>query len=568
MGIVAATVYYTKAVRSSEDQEDLNRLAAGYYTSGVVGLIVVSALVSNLNHLATYVKLKNGGVAKAASQRLRRALVGIPVGFFLVLPHWLFVAAAFIALNVGLIDWQMDWTNQAALGSRCGWIALCNLCLVVFLGLKNTPLSPLAGQTYRDLNFLHRICGYITVIEVILHGALFSSGLFKVHAVSTLQTGSTYAGAAAGIAMLILAITASWFFRRRFYEAFYVLHVLLVFVIIITMGLHQGDIQEKALIIVIISAGIWALDILIRTAKWLYYGRHGYCTLTPLAYGATKVSMSRSMVARPGSHTQLWIPSIGLLEQHPFSLLQNDPVELVVAARGGFTKRLYEAATKKPGLRCRAMLGGPYGRPPSLQNFDRVLLVAGGSGVTFAMGMAREWLHSESGQDSSKSLHFVWVVRSRHQFLWFLPSLERLRAHPRIVLTLHVTGDQTVELADPVLEGEAKSPTFSDISMLSNQDLVHDLEKNATTDKDLVPTVSDLSARRNSYTHLLPDFHHGRPVVDQLLQHAMAGSSPNDRILITGSGPDQLLTDLRASTGHVINVAGPTVLLHLEAYEW
>lgn len=48
-------------------------------------------------------------------------------------------------------------------------MALLNMCLAIFLGLKNTPLLPLAGQTYQELNLLHRCCGYTTVLYVVLH---------------------------------------------------------------------------------------------------------------------------------------------------------------------------------------------------------------------------------------------------------------------------------------------------------------------------------------------------------------------------------------------------------------
>jgi hypothetical protein len=48
-------------------------------------------------------------------------------------------------------------------------MALCNMCLAIFLGLKNTPVSPLAGKTYQDLNVLHRCVGYTTILFVVLH---------------------------------------------------------------------------------------------------------------------------------------------------------------------------------------------------------------------------------------------------------------------------------------------------------------------------------------------------------------------------------------------------------------
>lgn len=125
------------------------------------------------------------------------------------------------------------------------------MCLAIFLGLKHTPLSALAGKTYRDLNYLHRSCGYTTVAEVILHGrsafgpiksllvaadishSLYSSGLYQHRVPYVLRQPIVYAGAVAGVAMLGIGLTANPWFRVRFFEAFYMLHVLMVAIVLV-----------------------------------------------------------------------------------------------------------------------------------------------------------------------------------------------------------------------------------------------------------------------------------------------------------------------------------------------
>lgn len=50
-------------------------------------------------------------------------------------------------------------------------VSLCNMCLAVFLALKNTPLSPIAGRSYESINVLHRWCGYTTILLMTVHTA-------------------------------------------------------------------------------------------------------------------------------------------------------------------------------------------------------------------------------------------------------------------------------------------------------------------------------------------------------------------------------------------------------------
>jgi hypothetical protein len=49
-----------------------------------------------------------------------------------------------------------------------------NLCVLVFLALRNTPLSFLIGYSYERLNVLHQAAGYTTVMFTVLHGVLYT----------------------------------------------------------------------------------------------------------------------------------------------------------------------------------------------------------------------------------------------------------------------------------------------------------------------------------------------------------------------------------------------------------
>lgn len=86
-----------------------------------------------------------------------------------VKPPYCILALIYVALNVFLSFWNIAWNQPTSFGNRLGWLSLANMLLAVLLGLKNTPLSPIAGKSYEQLNVLHRCCGQTTIVLTVLH---------------------------------------------------------------------------------------------------------------------------------------------------------------------------------------------------------------------------------------------------------------------------------------------------------------------------------------------------------------------------------------------------------------
>jgi predicted ferric reductase len=128
------------------------------------------------------------------------------------------------------------------------------MCLAMFLAMKNTPLSPIAGRSYESINVLHRWCGYTTILLMTVHTAyvtfdppielcawfantpdsVYAAGLFATDYVHLLTTPGTIAADVAGIAMILILLTANGYVRRRHYEFFYIAHTILIIVSLIT----------------------------------------------------------------------------------------------------------------------------------------------------------------------------------------------------------------------------------------------------------------------------------------------------------------------------------------------
>jgi len=165
---------------------------------------------------------------------------------------------------------------------------------------------------------------------------------------------------------------------------------------------------------------MWACDRILRGCRIIWYCFGNYATINPLPHGGTQIILNRSPFgAVPGSHLFLWIPSIRLVETHPFTIVSSSvsTLELVVAAYDGFTNDLHQYAKKNPGASLRASVDGPYGTIPNLaKSADKAILIAGGSGATYTFGIALEMLKN-LGDSTKTTIEFIWAVKEHGKHL-------------------------------------------------------------------------------------------------------------------------------------------------------
>lgn len=94
---------------------------------------------------------------------------------------------------------------------------------------------------------------------------------------------------------------------------------------------------------------------------------------------------------------------------------------LLLGARvqGPWTRALNELAREQEkGVQISVMLDGPYGGCSiDLADYENVLLVAGGSGVTFTLGMLDDLVgrivkHGRAKGERTRRVEFAWCIRS------------------------------------------------------------------------------------------------------------------------------------------------------------
>lgn len=287
------------------------------------------------------------------------------------------------------------------------------MALCVFFGLKNTPLALAIPVSHTEINILHRLVGYTTVFMVLLHAIFYTIHFGRQGWWATLLESGNVEGLGCGAAMLILLMGI---FRHRHYEMFYASHIAGFILAVVLTGFHRPDWAKKLPIVMLFIACMWVLDRIIRTVRMSCNLLNNHTTLYPLPDGGTRVYLKKpsTKAVLPGSHCFLWLPKICLYQIHPFTIVSNGPsgLELVIKRQEGFTGSLCELATRYPSCSVWASVDGPYGSLPDTKAYDRLVLIAGGSGASFTFGLMNRIL-DHPGRIKLQSIDLVWAARRR-----------------------------------------------------------------------------------------------------------------------------------------------------------
>ncbi|KAL4807548.1 ferric reductase like transmembrane component-domain-containing protein [Aspergillus unguis] len=481
--------------------------------------------------------------AKSARKTLDTTVYGLHLGrCALHILYW--------AISLILLLTNVDLGNLNYVGKRLGWLTLANLTLLTFLALRHTPLAPLSGKSYEKLRPLHKSAGYTTIVLMILHAAIYLTGWSRkgnLYKMSELRNAS---GAVAGVAMLVIGVSTLRYVFRGSYEVFYAIHILMFILIMIMVGLHRPRISKEAIIIVLVTASFWFLDRLLRLCRLIWFSVGNKATITPLP-GAVRIRLSRNVPCQPGSHVFLWVPAVRAFETHPFTIatstgsgLSSSP-EFVIRPYDGFTRDLYSLAVRKPGLSLRCSVDGGYGHIPDFMRFDRILLVAGGSGATFTFAIALGLLERLKGGSEEKRIDFVWVIRSLDCIQWFEAELAKLNESSLVNVCIYVTRDAASSEEAPGLPATATVCT-SDMEL----GMYKTAAPQVTPDYDEKFTIK----RR-------------RPDIAALVKETISDCSPEDKVGLGGCGPVEMIAGLRKGVREA-KVDGPSVTLHTEEFMW
>ncbi|ORY27884.1 ferric reductase NAD binding domain-domain-containing protein [Naematelia encephala] len=324
-------------------------------------------------------------------------------------------------------------TSECARGSdnlanQLGVMAFSQLPLIIILIQKNNPISALTGITYQKLNYLHRASSRACLLLSWLHCILWFLRIGHLFRAYILW------GYMALIGYTLLWITSFRLVRRVAYEFFLVAHIVFTLMFLIGAFFHWYRLGYW----VWPALAIWVLDRTIRGIRTVWINGRGSrnrplgdCKIELLGHDLLRITARRDGFAwKAGQHAFIFAPSVSqsLHEAHPFSIASVPSPEhpeaiFLVRVHSGFTRRLADALNCQTTTSIPIYLEGPYGTVHSLSHCSSVLLVAGGTGVTFTSSIFLSLLLHHTSTSVLKHLHLVWHVRHRADTEWLAPIL-------------------------------------------------------------------------------------------------------------------------------------------------
>ncbi|OHE94906.1 hypothetical protein CORC01_09825 [Colletotrichum orchidophilum] len=449
--------------------------------------------------------------------------------------------------------------------AKASRMATANISLCVFFGLKNTPLGVLTGHSYERLNFFHRLAGYAAVLQMLLHAISYMVYYGMQNRWSSMLEAQNWEGIGAGSALLLLLMGLA---RNLGYEWFYVSHLVGFLLAVIFIGLHRPYWIWKIPVAMVFVAAIWGLDRLIRASRMLYNLVNNSATIYRLPDNGVRLVIKKPLSgAIPGSHCFVWIPGIRPFQTHPFTIVSNTPhggLELVLSSYDGFTKALHDRASNETGTTVWASVDGPYGAFPNPKNYEKVILIAGGSGATFTFGLATSLLQHLETQTHMR-VDFIWAVRKRE---WFTDHLQSLSQHGAgLNVLLHVTREGSMTSLSESSELNAPLPT----SLKSPNEKVEALlpEPGTEQSKETFPSKTTVP-RRDSSVGLegLCDIKFDKLRAGEAITQTLQSAAPGQRVLIAACGPPSLTDVVQNAASCCIASGEISIDVHCENFGW
>ncbi|GFF27857.1 ferric/cupric reductase transmembrane component 7 [Aspergillus udagawae] len=475
----------------------------------------------------------------------------------------------FFAMTLGPKPYY--WPNTATvsyggsppIATRTGWMALGLLPFVLVLGTKANLISMLTGVPHEKLQVFHHWASYAMFVLALIHTFPFIIvHIHKGDMVKQWKTQLTYwTGVAALIPQTYLTVMSLPAIRNRYYEFFKATHVTVALLFVLFFFFHC-DFRLTSWDYFIAAGALYLFSLCaayIRTT--LLHGRHK-ATLDVLPCGLVRVKIPTFITWSPGQHLFLRFlnPSqLGLhsLTAHPFtitsiahdraSLLKPNELIFYIKPRGGITARLASLAAQRPGTERTVLLEGPYGglaASNDLARFDSVLVISGGSGGGFSLGIVDAVLASPSSSPSPSPLQVIFATRNQSIAGWYIEEIE--------------TRLSTSTVSSKA--GDVSASVYVTSAQQEHQQQTDDESKLPSTTKPLASSMSQIAITHGPRPDL-PAFIAG---------YTSPSSARGKRVGIFACGPASMLHDVRNAAARaqrdVLGDGAEEVYLHLEPF--
>ncbi|KAK9244097.1 ferric reductase NAD binding domain-containing protein [Lipomyces tetrasporus] len=448
----------------------------------------------------------------------------------------------------------IDETSQAALyaANRSGIMAVTLMVPLLQFAGRNSLLTRMTGWSNDTYKLFHRWTARILVLDSMIHTIaisaylLHSGGHSEYHAV--ILHRSNVFGILAAVASCMIMIQALYVFQQFWYEIFLTLHLGLA--IIFFVGLWQ-HLSSYAFVYPLYGAvAIYAFDRLLRLLRVLSGNLTGRAEIHANA-DATQIIIKPLIPFnyRPGQYACLYILRFNFWQSNPFSAAEarDNRYIFIAKRRRGVTARLHGYAVDRDTHRARIWLEGPYGISHALENYESVLLLAGGIGITTVISYA---LHlKRKGRQQQVAL--VWAVKEKESVSWIASQLRHVAENDFIEVHVFVTSGEMEAARDKMdivqfEEASDDKSTLSDCRTIFEMDFDDD---DRLYKEPLFDDCGDSNGKSGQlFDKFIPStvhFHYYRPRISSIIRDSMSHDS--NSLAVFACGPARMVDEARSA---------------------
>lgn len=335
-------------------------------------------------------------------------------------------------------------------GFRGAWISVTQVPLIYLLASKSSVIGLIIGSSHERINWLHRWVSRTLLVTVTIHGSFFLREWVRADFVKlelSMMPMVKY-GMGAWAVLVWTFITSLSPMRRIAYEFFVMQHIAAAAVFLWLLYVHVPAYARYNIWFAVTAASFdWISRGILLVYKNLRVKATKSCSKgQKIGHGIELQAISNDLTVltikdvhlswKPGQHLYLWLPRLGPLESHPFTIASPcdtfskchcNEIQLAVRKHKGISKRMHNFAIKHQGLSNNTLTGfiaGPYGAPPAWEAFETLILISASTGASFTLPIL-ESLLSTTTTICTQRIHFLLMARDKPHIEYYIERLTK-----------------------------------------------------------------------------------------------------------------------------------------------
>lgn len=312
--------------------------------------------------------------------------------------------------------------------NRIGIMTTTMFPLLVVLAGRNNILGSVARWDHATVLVLHRWLARQVLVGIVLHSVLAGMVDGRFMNVYGLKRNPYLVWGIIGTAVLVvLLIQSALVFRRRAYEVFKAVHVVLIAALYAGLWLHLAKLGYLFLVAVAIAAQV--LDHVIRWAKIALFGV-ARAQITQFPDKSLRIEvpvparLDTGLLKWESGHA--WVRFWPWVWQaHPFLFYRSPtkPKTIVFLCKvhQGLTRKLWDRLEGGLDGAANMLLDGPYGHRAPISGHDSIVFLAAGHGFGGVFGEAC----CAAADPDLANVQFIFITQS---FVSLTPMWEDLKA--------------------------------------------------------------------------------------------------------------------------------------------